>query len=88
MACSDGPGQYITVVELEPSNYLVFRQLLPSGGVGSWAYVLRPSANDSTRIIFRRRGSRPSLFDRIMVPGYYFMDMGILGGIKERAEMR
>jgi hypothetical protein len=65
---------------------LVLQQMLPSGGVSSWAYVLYVTHTDSTRLLFRRRGNRPSLFDRLMKPGYYFMDMGMLAGIKERVE--
>lgn len=82
------PGQFITVASIDPPRALVLRQQLPSGGTGSWAYVLRPAGNESTRLLFRRRGSRPSLFDRIMAPGYCYMDMGMLAGIKERAETR
>ncbi len=40
----------------------------------------------TTRLLFPRRSSQPSLFDRIMKPGHYFMDMGMLSGIKKHSE--
>ena len=82
----DRPGQYLVVAHLYPPKALVYRQVLPNRSVGSWAYVLHPGPDNSTRLVFRRRSSKPSLFDRIMKPGYYFMDMGMLAGIKKRAE--
>jgi len=78
-------GQYIVVARLSPPRTLVFRQQLPNRSTGTWAFVLRPSAS-GTRLLFRRRGSQPSVFDRLFLPGYYFMDMGMLAGIKRRAE--
>jgi hypothetical protein len=80
------PGQYIIVAQLECPRTLVFRQVLPNGAIGSWAYVLESTPQGTTRLLFRRRSSQPSLFDRIMEPGYYFMDMGMLSGIKKRSE--
>jgi len=80
------PGQYITVAEIDSPRVLVFRQKLPNGGSGSWTYVLNGLSDGTTRLAFRRRSSQPSLFDRLALPGYYFMDMGMLAGIRERAE--
>jgi hypothetical protein len=80
------PGQYLVVAQVDSPHTLVFKQILPNGSLGSWAYVLKSSDDNSTRLIFRRRGSQPSLFDKIAMPGYYFMDMGMMRGIKERAE--
>jgi hypothetical protein len=80
------PGQYIAVAQLQWPSALVFRQALPNGARGSWAFVLESAPEGTTRLIFRRRSSQPSLFDRIMAPGYYFMDMGMLSGIKKRSE--
>jgi len=65
---------------------MVFYQILPNGSTGTWAYILKPSADSSTRLIFRRRSSNPSFFDEVSTPGYYFMDMGMLSGIKKRVE--
>lgn len=79
------PGQFLVVAEIQPQRALVFRQILPNGSPGTWSFVLIQH-NDMTRLLFRRRGTRPSLFDRIMAPGYVLMDRGMLRGIRSRAE--
>jgi hypothetical protein len=80
------PGQFMTVVELRRPHALVFRQTLPNGGTGSWTFELRRQGPEAIRLLARRRGDRPSLFDRVMVPGYMMMDRGVLLGIRRRAE--
>lgn len=80
------PGQYLIAAHVGPPRALVFRQVLPNNAIGSWAFVLRPGPGNSTRLLFRRRSSGPSLFDRVATPGYYLMDMGMLAGIRQRAE--
>jgi hypothetical protein len=80
------PGQFMTVVEVRRPHALVFRQTLPNGGTGSWTFELHRQGKDATRVLVRRRGDRPSLFDRVMVPGYMIMDRGVLQGIRRRAE--
>lgn len=80
------PGGPFTVEELSPAKALVLRQTLPSGGIGTWAYVLHDEGPQRTRLVFRRRSSEPSLFDRAMLPGYFLMDMDMLSGISTRAE--
>lgn len=82
----DVPGQYLVVEEMLAPEHLVFRQTLPNGSTGSWAFVLRPETDGSTRLIFRRRASELALIDRILEPGYFIMDRGMLLGIKKRAE--
>lgn len=80
------PGQALEVSEVLPEQALVFRQELPRGGRGTWAFVLIGNGGRGTRLLFRRRTERLSLFDRVMLPGYVFMDSGMLRGIKKRAE--
>ena len=84
------PGQLLTVAEVRPERALVLAQTLPNGEPGSWAFVLRPvrgpGGAEATRLLFRRRGGRPTPFDRVAMPGYVFMDRGMLRGIRERAE--
>jgi hypothetical protein len=80
------PGQFMLVAVADPPRTLVFRQRLPSGGVASWAFFLPESEEGGTRLIMRRRGNHPSLFDLLMEPGYVFMDRGVLRGIRDRAE--
>jgi hypothetical protein len=80
------PGQFMTVAAIDPLRSLVFRQTLPNGSPASWAFVLLLQANGSTRLLARRRGGTPTLFDRVANPGYLVMDRGVLRGIRERAE--
>jgi hypothetical protein len=80
------PGQFITTAEIVPNRALVFRQGLPNGSTASWAFVLLPQEDGTTRLIMRRRGGSPTLFDRVMFPGYAVMDRGLLYGVRERAE--
>jgi len=79
-------GQFMTVAEVRPEHALVLRQTLPNGTTGTWALVLRAEGHRDTRLLSRRRGTRASLFDRAMAPGYVLMDRGVLRGIRARAE--
>lgn len=81
------PGQALDVAEIDPERALVLVQTLPNGSRGTWTFVLRPAGEReaSTRLVMRRRGARPSLFDRVMGPGYYFMDRGMLSGLAQSA---
>jgi hypothetical protein len=74
------------VAEIQPQRALVFRQTLPNGSTATWAFLLVPQDGGTTRVIMRRRGGRPTAFDRVMSPGYVFMDRGMLRGLRERAE--
>jgi hypothetical protein len=80
------PGQLLTVAELEAPRALLLRQRMPNGSLGTWAFLLRDPTAGRTRLLFRRRAGPPSWFDRLALPGYYFMDRGMLAGIKRRAE--
>jgi hypothetical protein len=80
------PGQFMTVAAIEPQHTLVFEQTLPNGSKASWAFVLRAQDDGTTRLLSRRRGGAPTLFDRVMRPGYVYMDRGMLRGIRKRAE--
>lgn len=79
-------GQFMTVAEIQPDRALVFRQTLPNGSTASWAFLLLPQDEGTTRLIMRRRGGHPTLFDRVMSPGYAFMDRGMLYGLRNRVE--
>jgi hypothetical protein len=80
------PGQVMIVAETQRQRALVFRQRLPNGSTASWAFLLVPQDGGTTRVIMRRRGSRPTVFDRVMSPGYVFMDRGMLRGLRDRVE--
>jgi len=79
-------GQFMTVAEMQTDRTLVFRQTLPNGSIASWAFFLSPQNDGTTRVIMRRRGAQPTLFDRVMAPGYVLMDKGMLRGIRDRVE--
>lgn len=79
-------GQVLTVADIWPKRALVFEQRMPNGSLGSWSFVLRPQFDESTRLLLRRRGEKPSVLDRLLWPGYLYMDRGMLHGIRERAE--
>ena len=80
------PGQFMTVADIQRDRALVFRQNLPNGYAASWAFLLVPQDETTTRVIMRRRGGHPTLFDRVMWPGYTFMDRGMLRGLRQRVE--
>lgn len=63
----------------------------PARIYGTWQFILRPQGSAATRLLFRSRASRTrptgtKLFDLIVEPGYLYMDIGMLHGIKVRAE--
>ena len=74
------------VAEMQPVRVLVLRQTLPNGSPASWAFLLVPQDDGTTRVIMRRRGGRPTVFDRVMSPGYVLMDRGMLRGLRDRVE--
>jgi hypothetical protein len=80
-------GQHLIVAQVDSPHAIVYRQVVPNGSVGTWAFVLKEQTHNSTRLLFRRRGVNPGLVDRLAKPGYYFMDNGMLSGIKDRAEV-
>jgi hypothetical protein len=84
-ALSSLQGQYLVVDQIKAPWTLVFRQILPDDSAESWAFSLDMN-DDSTRLVFRRRRSTASLYDRLTEPGYMFMDLGMLHGIRRRAE--
>lgn len=91
------PGQSYDVKEIVPEHALVLLQQLPTGGLNSWSFILRPGSATRTRLIVRGRRSAPvSVAERIALqielvllePGYFIMERGMLRGIKTRAEWR
>jgi hypothetical protein len=91
------PGQSYDVKEIVPEHMLVLLQQLPTGGLTSWSFILRPSGATRTRLIVRGGRSAPvSLAEGIarqielllLEPGYFIMERGMLRGIKARAESR
>lgn len=79
------------VAAIEPNRYLVCTLGDDiETAIGTWQFMLEPQA-DMTRLLFRSRASatRPTatkMLDALVEPGYIYMDIGMLHGIKERAE--
>jgi hypothetical protein len=89
------PGQYYRVTEIGPERTLVMLQQLPTGGLSSWRFNLRPLGASAARLLVRAR-PRPlsTRADRVarevelllLEPGYFVMERGMLRGLKTRAE--
>ena len=87
-----GPPPY-TVADIEPERALILGHPPQNGAASSegawndtWAFVLQPTDDGNTRLILRTRGQSPTALDRVLEPGIFFMERGMLLGIKERAE--
>lgn len=88
------PGQFYVVEEIHPERALVMSQELPTGGLSSWSFILRPIDATRTRLIARARSSASArLAERVarqvelllLEPGYFVMERGMLRGIRKRA---
>jgi hypothetical protein len=89
------PGQFYVVEEIRPERALVMLQKLPTGGLTSWSFTLRPTGRACTRLVVRGRTSAPkSLAERaarrvellLLEPGYFVMERGMLRRITKRCE--
>ncbi len=82
------------VVAFEASRYLVLNNgptTSPDGTMGTWQFLLQARGTCGTRLLLRSRAStrRPvgmKLLDAVFEPGYQYMDIGMLRGVRERAE--
>jgi hypothetical protein len=54
----------------------------------TWAFVLEPVDADTTRLIARNRNASHAAWIRLIEPGFFIMESGMLRGIKERAEIK
>ena len=84
-----------TVVRIEPNRALILGHGDdPENWAGTWQFVLEPIGTDAgagTRLLLRSRSApdQPlamAIVNRVCEPGYYYMDIGMLKGIKQRAE--
>jgi hypothetical protein len=84
------PPAYV-VAEVIPGRGLVLGHhfgLDPAAPWGdTWQFVLEPVDAATTRLIIRTRGlGEPAWIFRLIEPGVFVMEQGMLRGIKERAE--
>jgi hypothetical protein len=81
-----GPLPY-TVAEILPDQALVIGHQEADGHwVDSWVFVLQPAADSTTRLLARGRTTLTGGSWDVIHPGVFFMERGMLLGIKERAE--
>jgi hypothetical protein len=82
------------VTELEPHKTLVLvHGELDKPAPGTWQFVLVELPEGRTRLLLRERRSAAEpllagLPNRLLQPGYFVMDRGMLRGIRRRAEQR
>jgi hypothetical protein len=77
------------VVHLEPQRALVLRDEIEKG---SWAFVLKPIAENQTRLLIRIRGDEATNLTRkilnyaVFEPAHFIMERKMLLTLKQRAE--
>jgi hypothetical protein len=82
------------VVAFEPNRSIVLNNgetTDPATSLGTWQLTLVPTGHSRTRLLLRSRGSRHrplwlKAFDALFTPGYQYMDIGMLRGVRDRAE--
>lgn len=84
------PESAPVVERLEPGRALVLRPPVESP-TWTWAFVLEPIDDGTTRLLVRQRSSPSSLLDRLLgsvfwEPAHFVMERKMLLGIKRRAE--
>jgi len=53
---------------------------------GTWQFVLNAEGEGTTRLLLRSRDESLDVFDRVLGPGIFVMDRGMLLGIEQKAE--
>lgn len=77
------------VTEIEPNRSLVLRDEIEHG---SWAFVLKPVAENQTRLVIRARGNHASTFGQklfhygFLEPAHFIMERKMLLTLKQKAE--
>jgi hypothetical protein len=82
------------VVAFEPNRSIVLNNgetTDPVTGLGTWQFALLAADDRRTRLLLRSRGSRTrpawlKALDAVLAPGYQYMAVGMLRGIRDRAE--
>lgn len=75
-----------TVGRLDPSQALVLGVKEPQGWGHTWAFVLQPQSDGSTRLVVRSRTAREQGWQTAIGFGEFIMEWGMMQGIKTRAE--
>jgi hypothetical protein len=82
-----GPRQGPAVTDIAPERALILCFGEPVRDCpGTWQFVLEEQDEGSTRLLFRSRDRSTSVIDRILEPGFFVMNRGMLLGIEQKAE--
>lgn len=79
------PPPYI-VAQLHPEQAIVMGHQENGKWVDIYQFIIVPQADGTSRLILRTRTMMDSLFWKVLHPGTFIMERGLLYGIKERAE--
>jgi len=82
-----GKTDGFTLVAFEPDHFLILDFKAPDGTrLVTWAFVLEPEDDGSTRLIVRSRGTSGTIGNRVLPLVHFIMQRKQLLGIVERAE--
>ncbi len=82
-----GKTDAFTVAAFEPDHFLILDVKAPDGRrLVTWAFVLEPVDDSSTRLIVRSRGTSGAIGNRVLPLVHFIMERKQLLGIAERAE--
>lgn len=92
--CVDDPAPppYAVAVVLPDRALVLGHRATPADNLGdaewfdTWSFVLEPVDASTTRLIARSRNAANVAWMRIIEPGFFIMESGMLQGIKERVE--
>lgn len=79
------PPPYV-VAQLHPEQAIVMGHQENGKWVDIYQFIIVPQADGTSRLILRTRTMMDSLFWKVLHPGTFIMERGLLYGIKERAE--
>jgi hypothetical protein len=81
------PPSYV-VAQIHPAQAIVMGHQENGAWVDLYQFVIVPQADGSSRLILRTRTMMNSTFWKIIHPGIFIMERGLLYGIKARAEQQ
>lgn len=81
-----GPPMVYTVGRLDPGQALVMGVREAQDWGHTWAFVLQPLPDGFTRLIVRSRTATEQSWQKLVEPGEFIMERGMMLGIKQRAE--
>jgi hypothetical protein len=80
-----GPPPY-TVAMLKPNQAVVLGHQENGTWVDLWQFIIVPQVDGSSRLVLRTRTNAVGGFWDIIHPGVFVMELGLLIGVRDRAE--